>query len=365
LKARLLIVFLCLTLVSTAFSGCAGNSDSGQVDEKTHSIVDMAGRTVQVPEKVDKIFSTGPVGTILIYTLAPEKLAGWNTPLTEAEKRYILDTYRDLPVLGRWFGKNSSGNPEELLKVHPDVILSMGTVDETAVSSAERLQEQVGIPVLLVDGSIDKLDVAYRFVGKLLGTEERAEELASYCSQTITEVREKVAKIPPGERRRVYYAQGPRGLETDPRGSFHTEVLEIVGGINVAETPVKGGYGRASVSLEQVLAWDPDYIIVNSDYAQEQGGYNTNFIDSRWHNIKAVKDGNVYRIPQYPYNWFDRPPSVNRIIGIKWLANILYPDIFDIDIKAETKDFYAKFYHYDLSEKELNELLSTKVNISN
>ncbi|MDO8841609.1 MAG: hypothetical protein Q7V06_04740, partial [Methanocalculus sp.] len=65
-----------------------------------------------------------------------------------------------------------------------------------------------------------------------------------------------------------------------------------------------------------------------------------------------------YLVPQSPYCWFDRPPGINRIIGIPWTARILYPQIFsDMDMTALTKEFYLKFYHYELSEDELNSLL--------
>jgi iron complex transport system substrate-binding protein len=77
-----------------------------------------------------------------------------------------------------------------------------------------------------------------------------------------------------------------------------------------------------------------------------------------WQNVKAVKDHAVYEAPQFPFNWIDRPPSANRIIGIKWLANTFYPDRFHDDMRAETRKFYKLFYHRDLTEAELNQLLA-------
>lgn len=79
--------------------------------------------------------------------------------------------------------------------------------------------------------------------------------------------------------------------------------------------------------------------------------------DSRWAELKAVQNKQVYEIPSAPYNWFDRPPSVNRIIGFKWLGNLLYPDIYTYDIISEARDFYKQFYHYDLTVEEAEELL--------
>ena len=75
--------------------------------------------------------------------------------------------------------------------------------------------------------------------------------------------------------------------------------------------------------------------------------------------MAAVRNREVYETPQYPFNWIDRPPSVNRIIGIKWLANLFYPDVFHYDMRAETRRFYSEFYHWQLTDSELDRILAT------
>ncbi len=115
-----------------------------------------------------------------------------------------------------------------------------------------------------------------------------------------------------------------------------------------------------SVSLEQILSWDPDVIItatLSGLGGQEGAIYHNVTTDPKWTGLKAVKKHQVYDIPDKPFNWFDRPPSVNRIIGLKWLAHTLYPDIFKYDMKDEIKDFYSTFYHYDLTGREIEDLL--------
>jgi len=111
--------------------------------------------------------------------------------------------------------------------------------------------------------------------------------------------------------------------------------------------------GMTPVSMEQVTKWNPEVIIVG-----DPGFYGTIYNDSLWQVIPAVKNHRVYLVPQSPFTWFDRPPGVNRIIGIPWTAKVLYPDKFrDVDMPALTKEFYSKFYHYDLSDSEVNSLL--------
>ena len=79
--------------------------------------------------------------------------------------------------------------------------------------------------------------------------------------------------------------------------------------------------------------------------------------DSRWGGVESSQNKQVYEIPRAPYHCIDRPPSVTRINGFKWLGNLLYPDIYTYDIISEDRDFYKQFYHYDLTVEEAEELL--------
>jgi len=111
------------------------------------------------------------------------------------------------------------------------------------------------------------------------------------------------------------------------------------------------------VSLEELLVWDPEVIIISSDADSKHQVYNAILSDSVWQQIQAVKNKKVYEIPYGPYDWLNRPPSIMRIIGIQWLANLLYPEVYNIDIKNEIKDFFLKFYSYELSIQEINKLI--------
>lgn len=131
---------------------------------------------------------------------------------------------------------------------------------------AEKRQNQLKIPVLLLDGKFEELSKCYELIGQIIGEEDRAQELADYCSKTISDIQKKVAKIHREQRIRVYYAEGSDGLQTDPHGSLHAEVLDYAGGINVADVPIKKRcYGRSKVSMEQIMLWNPDLILVCFD----------------------------------------------------------------------------------------------------
>jgi iron complex transport system substrate-binding protein len=327
---------------------------------EARQITDLAGRQVSVPDKVRKIYCMSPTCQVLMYTLAPDLLAGWNYQPTPGEKAMLVAPYRDLPVLGGWFGHNNTGNIEEIMKIHPDVMISIG--DPMAVSVAERVEKQTGLPVLIGDWNLEKLADNYRMLGVLTGRQARARLLADYCAGTLARIKAKVAAIPEAQRRRIYYAEGPKGLSTDPGGSAHSESIVYAGGHNVAEVQGDHGYGEIPVSMEQILTWNPEIVIAGYDHEMSPGAfYRGVWGDSLWRQVKAVKARAVYEAPQFPFNWIDRPPSANRVIGILWLANVFYPDRFHDNLRGETRKFYKLFYHRDLSEAELTRLLAQAV----
>lgn len=343
-----------LVLVMVLLSGC---SQPKEVHDGTRSIVDMAGRTVEIPKEIKTVYSTGPIGTVFLYTLAPEKLAGWNHDLREVEKAYINENYHDLPALGTWRGVKYDGNVEELLKVKPDLIINMGDVDEKYIADTDAIQEQLGIPVLMVDGQIQNSPASYRFLGDILEVKDRAEALAKYCDETMTDVIGKLDAISEDKRTPLYYAEGIKGLETQAKGSLNSEILQLAGAENVADPGLEKNVRRMEISFEQLLNWDPEVIILSTDGDQKGELYNTITGKGICESLTAVKNQQVYEIPNAPYDWINRPPSVNRIIGIRWLANLLYPDVYKVDIKEEVKEFFHLFYQYDLSPSEIDNIL--------
>ncbi len=338
-------------------AGTAGPDDS-VAPASQRIMTDDGGRQVTIPTQVDKVFCTSSVGTYLVYTLAPEKLVGWNTTPSDVEQVYIPEKYRPTVGLGGWYGKNTTGNVEEIIKIAPDLVLSVGDVEESNISDAERIQGLLGIPVVLVQGTLAGSGAAYRQIGELLGEQERAEELASYCDRVIARAQELAALVPDGERVTVYYAEGNEGLYTDPEGSMHTEVFTIVGAHNVADVEMQEGYGQSPVSLEQVIAWDPAYVFVASDPDGEMNVYDRITQGADWRTIAAVENDRVYQIPHGPFDWLDRPYSIARILGIQWVGDLLYPDLWDMDLKETTKEFYQLFYHFELSDAQYEELMT-------
>jgi iron complex transport system substrate-binding protein len=313
-------------------------------------IADGAGRTVIIPQRVQRIYAAGPPASILVFAIAPDKLIGWTSAWREAERPFIAKKHADLPTLGRLTGRGNTANVEVVLQAKPDLIIDYGTVSPTLASLADRVQQQMGIPYLLLDGDFDRMPEAIRQIGVAAGEEGRADALARYAEDTVAEISRRVAKVPPNRRPRVYYGRGPQGLNTGLAGSITTEFIEQLGAVNVAASLGRGGL--VQVSIEQVLAWNPD-VIVTID-ANFQASARTH---PQWRDLPAVKAGRVYLAPTLPFGWIDSPPSINRLIGLRWLARILYPDAFPEDLRPIVRDFYTRCYHQTPTDAQLDQLL--------
>jgi iron complex transport system substrate-binding protein len=316
------------------------------------TVTDSAGRQVAVPDRIERVFAAGPPAMVLLYVLAPDRMIGWPRAPRPEEMAYIAPEYRDLPEVGWLTGRGDTVNLEVLLQSKPDLIFDFGSVRDTYVSLAERVQAQTGIPYILIDGTFENTAAAVRLLGGVLGVEERAERIATYVETTFAKIDRAIAEVPQDERPRVYLARGPSGLETGLEGSINTEIIERVGGVNVARDPSGARRGLVQVPIEQVVVWNPDTVIT-----WDRTFYETVWKDFYWQSVDAVAAERVYLSPTAPFGWIDRPPSLNRMIGLAWLAGLFYPDHLDQDLREVTRSFYDLFYHVDLTDADLDRLL--------
>jgi iron complex transport system substrate-binding protein len=319
---------------------------------ETRTIVDSAGRSVTLPAKVDKVFVAGPPASVLAYVLARETMVGWIRLPSPGEKEFLAAPARDLPETGRLTGRGDTVSLERLVAARPDLVLDFGSTTPTYVSLAERVQSQTGIPYVLIDGRFAATASSLRLAADVLGRPPRGAELAAHADRTFAAVDAVLARVPADRRPRAYLARGPEGLETGARGSINTEIIERVGAVNVVEGI--GGRGNiATASIEQLIAWQPE-IVVTMDRAFF-GGVKSK---AGWDQVKAVKEGQVFLAPSLPWGWIDAPPSLNRLIGLSWLLQTFYPAEAKLDLRAETRAFYALFYGVTPSDAQIDRLLS-------
>lgn len=344
------------TKAATEAPAQSGEQDATQETAETREITDMAGRKVTVPaaENIESVFSAGPVAAIFLYMVAPDKLLGWNYELNDVEKSIILEKYQDLPN----FGMGDAVNYEAVIAANPTIAINSGKINDTMVSDCDALSESLGIPVVAVDNELNNSAEAFRFMGELLGVEDHAEELAQYAEQVFTDINA-LSDIPEEKKVSVYFGNGEDSLETAPRGSQHAQILDAINVVNVADLELGDG-SRVQISAEQLLAWDPDVIVVNGEPKADKSGNSAAediLSNPDYASLKAVQDQKVYGTPNAPFSWVDRPAGPNRLIGMRWFSALIYPEYIKCDINEEIHKFFDLFYHVDLSDEQLENVL--------
>lgn len=315
-------------------------------------ITDMAGRTMTVPLEIESVFSTGPAAAIYLYTLVPDKLLGWNYALNDIEKSIILEQYHDLPN----FGQGDAVNYEAVIAAGPTIALNVTSINDGSIDASDALAEQLGVPVVMVSSDLLDAPAVYRFMGELFGVEEQAEALAAYAEETFNAISS--LDIPNEEKVRIYYGNGEDSLETASAGSSHGQIIDLVNAVNVADLELGDG-SRVQISAEQLLAWDPDVIIVNGEPKADMTGSaaaEAILADPLFATLKAVQNGAVYGTPNAPFSWVDRPPGPNRIVGMRWLSGLIYPEYLDYDVDEAVREFFQLFYHVELTDEQLTQL---------
>lgn len=365
---QLLALFICLVMSISLLTGYSetkaateeptqsAEQDATQETAETREITDMAGRKVTVPtaENIESVFSAGPVAAIFLYMVAPDKLLGWNYELNDVEKSIILDKYQDLPN----FGMGDAVNYEAVIAANPTIAINSGKINDAMVSDCDALSESLGIPVVAVDNELNNSAEAFRFMGELLGVEDHAEELAQYAEQVFTDINA-LSDIPEEKKVSVYFGNGEDSLETAPRGSQHAQIFDVINAVNVADLELGDG-SRVQISAEQLLAWDPDVIVVNGEPKADKSGSSAAediLSNPDYASLKAVQDQKVYGTPNAPFSWVDRPAGPNRLIGMRWFSALIYPEYIKCDINEEIHKFFDFFYHVDLSDEQLENVL--------
>ena len=322
---------------------------------ESRTFSDISGKPITLPEHITRIYGSAPPITFMIYVIDDEPLIGVNFPQTNQDNthgdKFLSKHFMSLPILGGWHGNNTP-NLESIIAAKPEVIVTWDTplLNEKTAKDLAR----INIPALKVniDDSRNYPEV-FRYLGKVMHKEERAKALANMAQSYLDELKTFVASIPEKERTKVYYAEGPFGLQTECDVSFHSEPLLLAGGNLVHKCVQNSVIGMQEVSFEQVLTYDPDVIIV-----QNPTFYKTIFEDRKWAMLKAVKDKKVYLIPKTPFNWTDRPPSFMRIIGAHWIASKLYPTRYPYTIQDKVSAYYQLFFGVALSDEDLKTYFS-------
>ena len=348
-NAKRLLALLLVLVMSVSLFACGQNQqpdavDNGTQTETTRVFTDSCGREVTVPADIQKIAVSGPLAQMVVFAIAPDKMVGVANAWDESAKAYFDAKYLELPLLGQLYGGKGELNLETLLAAAPDVVIDVGVPKDSMAEDLDALQEQTGIPFVHIDAYLASMDDTYAMLGDLLAMPNEAQGLADYCRYAYDKVKAIADSV---EKVNLLYVTGEEGLNVIARGSYHAEVIDMLcNNLAVVDEPSSKGTGN-EVDMEQILNWNPDAVIFAPGSI-----YSTVADNENWQTIPAIRDGRYYEVPMGPYNWMGFPPSVQRILGMQWMAKVLYPDAADYDMYETTQTYFQLFYHCDLTAEQ-------------
>lgn len=299
------------------------------------TLTDQAGRTVIIPAQPERLVSGYYISTSLLIALGQtDKLVGVEA---KADKRAI---YRlsapeilDLPSVG----SAKEFDLEGCAALEPDLVIL-----PIRLESAASTLEELGITALLINPeSQELLEEAIDLIAQATNSGDKARELASFASTRGNLLQEALHDV---EQPRVYLGGNSSFLSTAGGQMYQSDLIAQAGGENVAQD-IEDAYW-AEVSYEQLLAWDPEYIILASD-----AGYTCEDVlnDPSLTGCTAVAEGNVFQFPNKAEAWDSPVPS--GVLGAIWLASILHPDrCSENDRDLEIERYYERFYGFSYSQ---------------
>ena len=319
---------------------------------------DMTGRTVIIPRNISRIgLLSGPIAQLPYIIGVSDRVVA----TTENLKNSPLLRQMDPRIATLPSSRVSSMiNIEEISRVQPDLFIC-------SELDGEVITRQLSVPVVYVasneGGGFNDTKEQVRFFGRLFSREDRAESYCRFLDAGLQMVSNRTGPIPADQRKRVFFGFGPSHLSTFPGQNFITERAGAAGCVNVAagnnETGVNTGKivpPQAEISLEQVIAWDPDIIVIDT------GNVSGILQDPHWQTIKAVRSGNVVLEPEGIFRW-SRPNPESAAIYSVWLAKTAYPERFtDVNPEDTIRAFYQEFFSYILSDEQMDGILHRSVN---
>lgn len=323
-------------------------------------IVDQIGRTVTIPNKVDRtVVLQHQTLNLLVQLDATDKIVGvmsnWKQQLGDGYAR-LAPPLEKIPHVGDL----TSFDAESLVKLQPQVVFVTNYAPKEMIDKITDL----GIPVVAIslrketnddkstlNPTLHNEEQAYNeglkegilLIGDIINKPENAKILVDETFKQREKVSERLQSIPKEQRVRAYMANPD--LTTYGSGKYTGLMMEHAGALNVASSSIKG---YKQVSLEQIIAWDPQVIFIQDRYPHVVDEIKQ---DPRWQVISAVKNNRIYLMPEYAKAWGYPMPEA-MAIGELWMAKKLYPEKFkDIDMQKTANNWYEKFYRTSYIEK--------------
>ncbi len=302
----------------------------------------------------------GPTGQVAYILGARNQLCAVTKSLKSSELVNLMDPSIKNLVAPR--SVSGQVNVEELIVANPQLVIA-GDLDGSLVERKTR------IPVAYLKSdmnqSYEMLKKEIRFYGMVFGKEARAENYCRYLQKTMDLLHSRIKDIPTNKRKVVFNGYSSNHLVTLGGDTFMQRQIALAGCRNAAETILTSGTregglhtGLAEVSMEKVLGWNPDILVIDFGTAEDI------YRDSKWRSIAAVKNRAVHTQPVGVFIW-DRPTAESAVLHPLWLAKTAYPDRFaDINLKQEITKFYREIMSFNLSDEQAEAILTAKYTLS-
>ncbi|BBL69081.1 ABC transporter substrate-binding protein [Methanoculleus chikugoensis] len=348
--------YMLCTLIIAAGILCCGCTTTTTLEDPaaTRTITDMEGNRITLPAEgaTFGVFG-GPISQVP-YLLGANASV---TAVTKGPQMMEMMQEMDPGIIDKPAPRTTNGNVniEELLVANPDCVIAFD-VDGKIVES------QTDIPVICLSGTMsdgfDEMRQEITFMGEVFQNPDRARAYIDYLDGTLAFLRERTADIPEDERVTIFLGEGVSHLQTLGGDTFFTEWTDAAGcrnavaGIETTQGQQEGMHtGINEISMEQVLAVDPDIIIIDTGSPADLEN------DSRWKELSAVKDGRVYKQPTGLFLW-SRPSAESAVLYPLWLSYAAYPNRFeDVPLTDRVKDFYTEIYGFPITDAQAQKVI--------
>lgn len=364
MKLKHLFTYIAAGTIMAAATGCSTNTTNITTNPETavtatKTIVDHAGNEVTIPNELEKVVISGllPLPSVFVqFRGSAEEIVGMHPgSMSAAENSYLVNIFPEILEADTSFVVNGTVNIEELMKLEPDVVYY-----SAANKEEYELYKKAGIPAIGFSTTIADYDCVETYAkwielfGEIYGEQGTADAIIAEGRQVAEEIKQLTENLTEEERPDVlilyHYTNGT--LTTAGSNFFSEYWLDIAGADNVAAELNAG----AEINMEQIYEWDPDMILITnfSPYLPEDF-YNNTIEGHDWSNVKAVKEGKVYKFPLGMYRWF--PPASDTPLTLQWLAKTIQPEIFaELDMDHEIKEFYEKYYDVELTDEDVQDI---------
>jgi iron complex transport system substrate-binding protein len=323
---------------------------------KTLTIKDMSGRRVTIPspENIRRVAIQTSPQVLEAYAIGiQDRLCA----VTNAVKMWHVLTRVDprLAKVPATRSGNSQINIEALLQTNPDVCIG-GDMDMQVIEASTNL-----FTLHISQGEpgkyFEQLKKEISFFGLVFGKDARARFFNDYLDRVQAEIGSATADLRSERRIKVFMGYNADHLTTYGANTFMNEWIDAAGCINAAGAicSLRGKEGGlTTVSMEQILAWNPDMIVIDSGSPQDL------YKDVVWSNVAAVKNRRVYRLPLGAFIW-NRPSCEAGVMLPEWLALTAYPDRFrNIDVSREVKRFYREIFQFAFTDEDVRRILNPR-----